>query len=65
MVVPFMCDIITLYEEFNSMNNKRVPTPKACVVCEELFYGRSDAKTCSDKCRKKKNRKNEEVSYGV
>jgi len=37
-----------------SMSNKVPPKPTVCEVCEEEFYGRSDAKTCSNKCRKKK-----------
>lgn len=32
---------------------------KTCLMCEQRFRGRSDAKTCSDTCRKRleRNRK--------
>lgn len=36
------------------MSNKIPPTPLVCEVCKEDFYGRKGAKTCSARCRKRK-----------
>jgi len=47
------------------MSNKNPPEPKTCVVCQELFYGRLDAKTCSSKCRKKKYRLSQKEKEGI
>ncbi|CAH9011970.1 hypothetical protein VP424E501_P0024 [Vibrio phage 424E50-1] len=35
------------------MSNKLPPKGKVCLICKEVFYGRSDAKTCSSVCRKR------------
>lgn len=39
------------------MSNLVPPKPLNCVICNKHFYGRSDAKTCSGKCRQALRRK--------
>ena len=41
------------HKEQSPMNNKLPPKPLKCIVCEEEFYGRRDAKTCGRKCRQR------------
>jgi len=36
------------------MSSKTPPKPLICVVCGDEFYARKGSKTCSSRCRKRK-----------